>query len=256
MRRPTGKRFRTQAAANTAPNAGCGERDGRIDVPSALERYPWPPTRVVETVAGRTDPMTRSRRALLARVGGAIAAVGTTTVTGCLDFAAGDGAQGPDGTPATLACPDEGFVRLDAPFDEPVETRTVDTDDTRFELSTEATSETYGSTLRLVLRNSGEETARTEGEYAYSIQRRTDEGWLDVRGATGGAPVALPREERSLDPNGTYSWSLRLNEESLASAVPDRELDVCPPLGPGTHRFVYWGIVDASPVGVEFELVG
>ena len=200
--------------------------------------------------------MTRSRREVLSRAGGALAAVGTTAVAGCLDFAAGDGPQGPEGTPATLSCTDEGFVRLEAPFSEPVETRTVETNGVRVELSTEGTSETYGSSLRLVLRNNGDTAVDTHGEHAYSIQRRTGDGWQEVRGSPTGDPVVLPREDRSLATNGTYSWSVTLEEDALASGVPGTELAVCPPLGPGTHRFVYWGLVDAVPVGIEFELVG
>jgi len=133
-------------------------------------------TRVVETRAARTVPMTRSRRNLLSRVGGALAAVGGASVAGCLDFAAGDGPQGPEGTPATLSCADEGFVRLEAPFSEPVETQTVEANGTRIELSAEGTSETYGSSLRLVLRNNGDAAVATRGEHAYSIQRQTGTG--------------------------------------------------------------------------------
>ena len=197
--------------------------------------------------------MTRTRRDLLASAALSAAAVGAA---GCLDFAAGDGPQGPEGTPATLSCAADGFVRLAQPFEEPVEGTTVDAPDTRFELSAEGTSETYGQSLRLVLRNTGDEPSDVLGEHAYSIQRETGDGWLDVRGSTTGEAVELPRSETVLDPGASYSWSLRLDEESLATAVPDRELDVCPPLGPGTHRFVYWGIVDAPPIGVEFELIG
>lgn len=200
--------------------------------------------------------MDRSRRELLSGVAGAVAATGTAALAGCLDFAAGDGPQGPEGTPASLSCPDDGFVRLDAPFSEPVESRTVETPATRIELSVEGTSETYGQSLRLVLRNAGDGAVDTRGEYAYSIQRRVAEGWTEVRGSPAGDAVELPRSDRPLDAGGTYSWSIELTEDAIASAVPDVELDVCPPLGAGTHRFVYWGIVDAPPVGIEFELVG
>jgi len=200
--------------------------------------------------------MKRTRRDLLARAAGAVTAVGAVGVAGCLDFSAGDGPQGPDGTPATLSCGTDGFVRLEQPFEEPVEGTTVNTPDTRLELSAEGTSETYGQSLRLVLRNTGDEQATVLGEHAYSIQRETGDEWIDVRGSTTGEAVDLPRSETRLDTGSSYSWSLRLDEESLEAAVPDVDLDVCPPLGPGTHRFVYWGIVDASPLGVEFELVG
>lgn len=199
-----------------------------------------------------------SRRELLATTGATAAAslAGLVGLAGCLDFAAGDGPQGPDGTPRTLSCPDGAFVRLDQPFDDPVESRTTATPETTFELSAEGTSETYGQSLRLALRNSGDEPATALGEHAYSVQRETDDGWLDVRGSPTGDAAALPRSEEPLAPNDGYSWSLTLDEASIAGAVSGVDLDVCPPLGPGTHRFVYWGIENASPVGVEFELVG
>jgi len=200
--------------------------------------------------------MKRTRRDLLGSAAGAVTAAGAVGAAGCLDFAAGDGPQGPEGTPATLSCAADGFVRLAQPFAEPVEETTVDAPDTRFELSAEGTSETYGQSLRLVLRNTGDEPGGVLGEHAYSIQRETGDGWLDVRGSTTGESVETPRSETTLDAGSSYSWSLRLDEESLATAVPELELDVCPPLGPGTHRFVYWGLVDAPPIGVEFELVG
>ncbi|WP_066411902.1 hypothetical protein [Halorubrum aethiopicum] len=203
--------------------------------------------------------MKRSRRDLLLRAGAAGVALGPIATAGCLDVAAGDGPQGPEGTPETLSCPDEGFVRLEAPFDGSVEPRTVETtggEETTVELSAEGTAETYGQSLRLVLRNTGEAAAATRGEHAYSIQRRTGEGWLDVRGSTTGEAADLPREDDALEPGDTYSWSIELEESAIADAVPGRELDVCPPLGSGPHRFVYWGVVDAPPVGIEFELVG
>lgn len=200
--------------------------------------------------------MDRSRRELLATAGATAAAIGTTSLAGCLDFAAGAGPQGPEGTPETLSCADDGFVRLDQPFEEPVAERTTETPETTFELSIEGVSETYGQEIRLVLSNAGSEPASTLGKYAYSLQRETASGWADVRGSTTGEAASLPQARETLDPTGGYTWALTLDEASIADAVPDRELDVCPPLGPGTHRFVYWGVTDGSPVGVEFELVG
>ncbi|SDF16191.1 hypothetical protein SAMN04488067_102178 [Halorubrum xinjiangense] len=180
----------------------------------------------------------------------------SVSTAGCLDFAAGDGPQGPEGTPATLTCEDEGFVRLDQPFEGSVTETRVETDETTVELSTEGTTETYGQSLRLVLRNAGDAPAATRGEAAYSLQRETGEGWLDVRGSTTGEPVELPRSEASLDTSSAYSWDVTLTESGIADAVDGVDLAVCPPLGPGTYRFVYWGLVDAPPIGAEFELVG
>ncbi|SMO36347.1 hypothetical protein [Halorubrum cibi] len=200
--------------------------------------------------------MERSRRELLCRAGTVVLAVGATA--GCLDAAAGDGPQGPAGTPETLSCSEDGFVRLDTPFEEPVASRTVEPEGTgtTVELSAEGTAETYGQPIRLVLRNTGDDSVGTRGEHAYSVQRRTGEGWVDVRGSTTGEAVDLPVEDDALDAGDTYSWSIDLEESTIASAVPDRELGVCPPLGPGPHRFVYWGIVEAPPIGIEFELIG
>lgn len=200
--------------------------------------------------------MERTRRDLLARTGATLAAAGPAVVAGCLDFAAGDGPQGPEGTPETLSCEDEGFVRLAQPFEGAVEGTVVETGETTFELSSEGSSETYGQSLRLVLRNTGDEPATALGRHAYSIQRETGAGWLDVRGSTTGEAVELPRSEETLGSTGTYSWSIDLEEAAIASAVPDLDLAVCPPLGPGPYRFVYWGIVDAPPLGAQFELVG
>ncbi|WP_280588115.1 hypothetical protein [Halorubrum sp. Boch-26] len=200
--------------------------------------------------------MERTRRDLLARAGATLTAAGSVGVVGCLDFAAGDGPQGPEGTPETLACEDDEFVRLAQPFEGDVEGTLVETDETTFELSSEGNSETYGQSLRLVLRNTGDEPGTALGRHAYSIQRETASGWLDVRGSPAGESVDLPRSEETLDSSGAYSWSIDLDEASISSAVPDLDLTVCPPLGPGTHRFVYWGIVDAPPLGTQFELIG
>ena len=198
--------------------------------------------------------MERTRRDLLARTGATLAAAGAAGVAGCLDFAAGDGPQGPEGIPETLTCEDDEFVRLAQPFEREVEGTLVETAGTTLELSSEGNSETYGQPIRLVLRNTGDEPVTALGRHAYSIQRETGAGWLDVRGSPAGESVDLPRSEESFD--GTYSWSIDLEEEAIASAVPDLDLAVCPPLGSGTYRFVYWGIVDAPPLGAQFELIG
>ena len=192
-----------------------------------------------------------SRRSLLA--GGVVC---TGAFAGCLDFTAGEGAQGPEGVPDTLACADDGFVRLEPPIEEAVADRSAVADGVSVELSAEGTSETYGNSMRLAFRNAGEEDVRTYGEEAYALQRRTEEGWMEVRGSTAGEAVELPDEEESLSPNSSYNWNLTLREDVLAETIAGLELSVCPALGPGPHRFVYWGLLDGPPVGVEFQLVG
>jgi len=200
--------------------------------------------------------MERTRRDLLARTGATLAAAGAVGAAGCLDFAAGDGPQGPEGIPQTLSCEDEGFVRLAQPFEGETAGSLVEVGETTVELSSEGNSETYGQSIRLVLRNTGDEPVTALGRHAYSLQRETAEGWLDVRGSTTGETVELPRSEETFDSTGAYSWSIDLEETAIASAVPDLDLSVCPPLGPGTYRFVYWGVVDAPPLSAQFELIG
>jgi len=196
--------------------------------------------------------MDHTRRDALAGSGLAL----SLAAAGCLDFAAGEGPEGPEGTPGTLACEDDGFVRLDQPFQASIAGTPIETDETELELSTEGTTETYGQSLRVVLRNAGEAPAPALGEFAYSLQRETEAGWLDVRGGTDGEAAELPRTEDRIGVSSAYSWDLTLTEPEIANAVDGVDLTVCPPLGPGTYRFVYWGLVDAPPVGVEFELVG
>ena len=199
--------------------------------------------------------MTRHRRELLSAAGVTLSAAVLGGTAGCLDTAAGDGPQGPTGTPATLTCAADDFVRLSPPVAEPVATRTVETSTTSLELSTEGAAETYGQSLRLVLRNTGDRPATTRGEHAYAIQRETEAGWRDVRGTTAETPPDLAGDLQTLAAGDTISWSFELTEAGIVAAGPSDELDVCPPLGPGSHRFVYWGL-QSSSVAVEFELVG
>lgn len=110
--------------------------------------------------------------------------------------------------------------------------------------------------MRLVFRNTGDEPATVLGKHAYSLQRETGEGWLDIRGSPAGEAVELPQAEETFDAGSAYIWSIDLEEAAIASAVPDRDLAVCPPLGAGTYRFVYWGIPDGPPLGAKFKLVG
>jgi len=200
--------------------------------------------------------VTRSRRELLAAAGTALGTAVVGATAGCLDTAAGDGPQGPEGTPATLSCADESFDRLTPPIDQPVASQTTETSATSLELSAEGTAETYGQSIRLVLRNTGDQSAATRGEHAYAIQRETTAGWLEVRGTTDGTDATLPTTESPLAAGDAYSWTIELTEAAMEASVPNRELAVCPPLGAGTHRFVYWGLADGPPIGIEFKLVG
>jgi len=94
--------------------------------------------------------------------------------------------------------------------------------------------------MRLVFRNTGDEPATVLGKHAYSLQRETGEGGSTSAGRPRARQSSFLAEE-TFDAGSAYIWSIDLEEAAIASAVPDRDLAVCPPLGAGTYRFVYWG---------------
>jgi hypothetical protein len=199
--------------------------------------------------------MELSRRDLLASVGTA----GTLGVSGCLDFAAGEGPQGPSGDIDDLQCEEEGFRRLDQRFSEEgmsyVSAYTAE--DVRFELAAQGTEKTYGSDLRVVLRclDQGVDVEIASSDH-FAIQRETASGWRDVRGTTDGSAVTYPDETKTVGSGGGYTWSITLREESVADTLSTADLTVCPELGIGQHRFVYWGLPGETAIGRQFELIG
>lgn len=199
--------------------------------------------------------MELSRRDLLAAAGTA----GTLGVAGCLDFAAGEGPQGPDGEIDDLWCEEDGVRRLDQRFSEEATTyvSAYTAEDVRFELAAQGTEKTYGSDLRVVLRclDQGVDVEIASSEHV-AIQRRTGSGWRDVRGTTDGSEVTYPEETKTVGSGGGYTWSITLREEDVADTLSTADLTVCPDLGVGEHRFVYWGLPGDVAIGRQFELIG
>lgn len=193
-----------------------------------------------------------SRRALLASLGTG-GAVGTA---GCLDFAAGDGPQGPGGQPETLDCSSDGFRRLDQQFAEEdvrfVSARTDD--DVTFEMASQGTTKTYGSELRIVLRSLDQTETTVGHSERFAIQRETGEGWLDVRGTPDGSEVSYPDGSKTVGSGGGHTWSILLREDPIADTLSTADLTVCPQLGAGRYRFVYWGL-NGTAIGTEFEII-
>ncbi|SDY56644.1 hypothetical protein [Halopenitus persicus] len=199
--------------------------------------------------------MELSRRALLSSVGTA----GTVAVAGCLDFAAGEGPQGPSGEIDELRCSDDSFRRLDQRF--PEEGATYVTaytpDEVRFELALQGAEKTYGSDLRVVLRCLDQDVdVEIASDEHIAIQRRTAAGWQDVRGTTDGSEATYPDDTKTVGSGGGYTWSLTLREEPVADTLSTVDLEVCPALGVGTHRFVYWGLPGDVAIGRQFEIIG
>lgn len=209
--------------------------------------------------------MRLSRRALLAA---GLATAGAGAGPGCLDR--GDRPTGPEGVPAMLDCPDDGFRRLDQPVAESAVVGSAYPDpsaaDPRFELAAESATVSYGATARFALRNRSDRPLSTGPRAAFGVQRETEAGWVDVRGTTGGS-VDYGDGTVEHIPGAGFTWAIELTESGLAATGPgsdesegengdaDTELAVCPDLGPGPYRFLYWGL-DGGGVAAEFELVG
>ncbi|MFA9516496.1 hypothetical protein ACERIT_04655 [Halopenitus sp. H-Gu1] len=199
--------------------------------------------------------MELSRRDLLATMGTA----GALGVAGCLDFAAGEGPQGPDGEIDDLRCDESGFHRLDQRFTEATTSyvSAYTADEARFELAAQGTEKTYGSDFRVVLRrlDQGADVEIASREHV-AIQRRTTSGWRDVRGTTDGNEATYPEETKTVGSGGGYTWSITLRETDVADTLSTADLTVCPDLGVGDYRFVYWGLPDEVAIGRQFELIG
>ena len=201
-----------------------------------------------------------TRRGVLSALGAA-AAVGSA---GCLG-SAGREPEGPDGTPAELVCEEEGFRRLEPPFDEDEVSYTTLVGDGKplFELALDGRTISYGSTVRVALRNRTDEPRETGPKAAFSLQRDPDAGWQDVRGTTDEfVDEWLDGESGESGtvhgPGEGFVWDLTLEESDLVDvdeSGASASLSVCPPLGTGPYRFVYWGISEGA-LAEEFTVVG
>lgn len=202
-----------------------------------------------------------TRRRTLRRTLSGLGVAAVFGSAGCLG-SSGREPEGPDGTPPELVCEDESFRRLEPPFsEESVSNTTLSVDgDPRFELALDGRTVTYGSELRIALRNRTSEPRSTGPSHAFGLQRDTESGWQDVRGTTDGDPLdafdgATTNEDAVVhDPGEGFVWELTLTESGVAEASP-ASISVCPPLGAGRYRFVYWGISEGAVAG-EFDVVG
>ncbi|AUX08882.1 hypothetical protein AArcSl_1250 [Halalkaliarchaeum desulfuricum] len=203
-----------------------------------------------------------TRRGVLSTLGGA-AAVGSA---GCLG-GAGREPEGPAGTPAELVCEEDEFRRLEPPFDEDEVSYTtlVADGEPLFELALDGRTISYGSSVRIALRNRTDEPRETGPMSAFSLQRDTEAGWQDVRGTTDGSaddPFEGDTDEaeaETVHASGEgFVWDLTIRESDLVDVVETESshpLSVCPPLGTGSYRFVYWGIPEGA-IAEEFTVVG
>ncbi|UWG49927.1 putative membrane protein [Halalkaliarchaeum sp. AArc-CO] len=201
-----------------------------------------------------------TRRGVLSALGAATA-VGSA---GCLG-GAGREPEGPEGTPADLVCEDEGFRRLEPPFeeDEVSYTTFVGDGEPLFELALDGRTIAYGSTVRVALRNRTDEPRETGPRTAFSLQRATEAGWQDVRGTTDESVDKWLDGERGESgtvhgPSEGFVWDLTLEEPDLVDvdeSGASTSLSVCPSLGTGSYRFVYWGIPEGA-LAEEFTVVG
>lgn len=200
------------------------------------------------------------RRALLA-----LPAVAVAGAAGCLGPSDRE-PDGPAGTPDELICDDHDFRRLDPPFTEDAVSYTTLSagGEPLFELALDGRTIAYGSTVRIALRNRTDDPHETGPKEAFSLQRNTESGWQELRGTTEADPADVVSEATVADRSGAgtrhapgegFVWDLTLEEAEIAGMHPSDAVSVCPPLGTGSYRFVYWGF-ETGALAEEFSVVG
>ncbi|MFC5277595.1 hypothetical protein ACFPM1_02255 [Halorubrum rubrum] len=199
---------------------------------------------------------------------------------GVRDPAALDGSVRPDGdppnVPPALSCPDDAFERHPAAYDGEVnwgsgggvdgesglELRVVDPENDGDDADDSGGS-TDGGDPNEVLRFERGDAFRVEmtnvsarpvgvGNHAkYNLEVETEAGWTDVRGSDDGG-FEYTDELVLTRPGETVEWSFSMDEEGIVAEHPNDDLRVCPDLGTGRYRFVFFG---ADDLAVAFDHV-
>lgn len=97
-----------------------------------------------------------------------------------------------------------------------------------------------GETVTCRLRNFSDGVRTTGPRNLVDVQRRGEDGWRTVFGATEGLARNSVRVAHSTGEG--FTWRFPFTREGLASLDGDGALKVCGPVGPGIHRFVYYGV--------------
>lgn len=166
----------------------------------------------------------------------------------------------PDGEPETvpdaLICDEEPFERHGAWFDEDdLEWGEATDEEGRVRLALRVDELAYelGETVTVALTNVTNGRQYTGNRHKYNLQVRTEGGWQDVRGSTDEDGLLPYTDEAVVHEAGDgFEWSFELTEDGVVEDhVHEDTLAVCPDLGPGRYRFVFW----EPAVAVAFDVV-
>ncbi len=165
----------------------------------------------------------------------------------------------PDGDPAhippALSCDDPTVERL---------TRWVDEDDIewgeatngsgapQFALRVDRPEVALGETVEITMTNVTGERRSTGNRFKYAFERYTEAGWQDVRVHSADDPLGYTDEAILHAPGDGFTWSFDLSVTGiLENHVHEDSLKICPALGPGRYRFVFY----EPTVAVAFDVV-
>lgn len=111
-----------------------------------------------------------------------------------------------------------------------------------FYLELERQSIEIGDTLVAEMTNVTDEELLTGSRGYIDIQYRGDDGWHSIFGTKGN--TVYPDIGFRHPPGGGFKWEIQFTRDGLTLEFEYApSLYVCSPLEPGTHRFVFRGIV-------------
>ncbi|RQG90587.1 hypothetical protein [Natrarchaeobius chitinivorans] len=173
----------------------------------------------------------------------------------------------PSAVPSTLECDDDEFERLWSQGDDVAWGEVRDDDGTpllamriddggRSDDESERLQFEYGDEIDVWMRNVSTSHVLTGNASKYSLERSTDDGWIEVRGTIGDATFGYTDEGISHPPGEGFEWTLELTEAGiLEDHFRGEDLEICPDLEAGRYRFAYWGAPGDEPLAVAFDLV-
>ena len=122
-----------------------------------------------------------------------------------------------------------------------------------FELTASRDTLQRGDELDITLTNTTDEGAGTGNRHKYDVQAEGPDGWYSIYGKMEGD--AWTDEAVGLGPGETFEWSFTATTEGFAAENEMNPSYVpCGDIGPGSYRFVYFGLTDAPAIATRFAI--
>lgn len=127
-----------------------------------------------------------------------------------------------------------------------------------FALTTNKEIVQQGGRLIVTLENISDTVQESGNSSKYDIHHRTDGSWVTIfhpSQAIEETPAILSNAVKH-PPSEGFRWDLTLTRDGLGHEIDHGSgyLAVCSPIGPGTYRFVYWGVGEESDLAVRFTV--